>query len=160
MKIDPDDFIAWGHLGSLLTETSSFEEANTALRRAIEIRIDYTPAWLKVGQLRMAQQQHVAAIEIFKHAVSLDPTSAWAHRLLGEAYLQARQGNMGVQSLDAAIKLDPVGMAECHLLKARLFDLAGARHLAAAEYKIFLQKVPNHVEKKKLQKYISEHSEK
>ena len=78
---------------------------------------------------------------------------------MGEAYLQARRGNDGLAALDEALRLDPVGMAECHLLKARLYDLAGARKLAAAEYKVFLLKVPNHSDKKKLEKYIKDNPE-
>ena len=45
-------------------------------------------------------------------------------------------------------------MAECHLLKARLYDLVGAKNLAAAEYKLFLTKEPDYADKKKLEEYI------
>ena len=88
-----------------------------------------------------------------------DPTSARAYRLLGEAYLQNKQGNLGLAALDRAIELDPQGMAECHLLKARLYDLAGAKHLASAEYRAFLAKVSDHPDKKKFEQYIQDNPE-
>ena len=104
----------------------------------------------------MAQKQYEAGIEIFKHAAALEPNDARTFRLLGEAYLQNKQGTLGAQALNHAIRLDPIGQAECHLQLAHLFQLAGAKELAAAEYKKFLEKVPNHPDKKKFEKYISD----
>lgn len=159
VSIDPADFIAWAKLGSLYFGQKSLSEAEAAFRKSIELKIEYVPAWINVGMIRVAQKQFEAAIEIFKHAASLDPTSARAFQLLGEAYLQARQGTLGAQALNEAIRLDPIGMAECHLQLAHLYELAGAKHLAAREYKLFLSKVPDHPDKKKLEKYIKNNPE-
>jgi tetratricopeptide (TPR) repeat protein len=156
---DPLDFVAWAKLGTLHFGQASLADADAAFRKSLELRQDYTPAWINVGQLRVAQKQFEAAIEIFKHAASLDPTSGRIQRLLGEAYLQTKQGTLGAQALNEAIRLDPVGMAECHLLLGRLYDLAGAPNLATREYKAFLVKVPEYSEKKKLEKYIKENPE-
>lgn len=156
---DPADFIAWAKLGTLHFERSSFAEAETAFRKSLELRVDYTLVWINIGKMRIAQKQYEAAIEIFKHAVSLEPTSARAFQLLGEAYLQARKGTLAVEALSEAIKLDPIGMAECHLLLARLYDLAGAKPLASKEFKAFLAKVPDHPDKKKFEKYINDNPE-
>ncbi|MFN2502072.1 MAG: tetratricopeptide repeat protein [Pyrinomonadaceae bacterium] len=154
VRIDPNDFIAWAKLGTLYFEQGALKEAEGALRKSIESKLEYTPAWINMGKIRMAQKQYEGAIEIFKHAAFLDPKSARAFQLLGEAYLQARQGTTGVAALREAIRLDPIGMAESHLLIARLYHLAGAKALAANEYKILLEKVPEHPEKKKLEAYI------
>ena len=92
-------------------------------------------------------------------ATAIDPSSARAFQLLGEAYLLARKGTLGVAALNEAVRLDPIGMAECHLLMARLYDLAGVKPLASREYRLFLEKVPQHPEKKKLEKYIKDNPE-
>lgn len=89
-------------------------------------------------------------------SASLDPKSARVFQLLGEAYLEERQRTLGAEALNEAIRLDPVGMAECHLQLAHLYDLAGAKHLASCEYKIFLKKVRDHPDKKKLEKYVKD----
>lgn len=159
VSIDPEDFIAWAKLGILYVEKNSLSEAESAFRKSLELKIEYTPAWIHVGKIRVAQKQYEAAIEIFKHAASIEPTSARAFQLLGEAYLQARQGTLGEQALKEAIRLDPIGMAQCHLLLAHLYDLAGARHLATREYKAFLTKEPNHPDKKKFEQYIKNNPE-
>jgi tetratricopeptide (TPR) repeat protein len=159
VSIDPADFIAWAKLGILYVEKNSLSEAEAAFRKSLELKVEYTPAWIHVGKIRIAQKQFEAAIEIFKHVTSLEPTMARAFQLLGEAYLQARQGTLGAEALNEAIKLDPIGMAECHLLLARLYDLAGARHLATREYKIFLTKQPDYPDKKKLEQYIKNNPE-
>lgn len=154
IALDPEDFVAWAKLGSLHLADNQIADAEAAFKRAIAARPDYTPALLNIGIILAVRKQFPDAIDAFKRAVISDPSSARAYRLLGEAYLQNRQGTMGLAALDEALRIDPVGMAECHLLKARLYDLAGAKALAAQEYKAFLAKVPDHPDKKAFQNYI------
>jgi tetratricopeptide (TPR) repeat protein len=142
-------------LGTLHFKSDKLQEADSAYRRSIALREDYTPAWINVGKLRIAQKQLEAAIEIFKHAAALEPEDARTFRLLGDTYLQNRQGTLGAQALNHAIRLDPVGQAECHLQLAHLFELAKANHLAVKEYEKFLEKVPNHPDRKKFEKFIA-----
>jgi hypothetical protein len=156
---DAADFVAWAKLGSIYFEQQNLPEAEAAFRKSLEKRIDYTPAWIFMGQIRMAQKQYLAAIEILKHAASLDTKLARTFQLLGEAYLLSKQGTLGVAALNEAIRLDPRGMAECHLQIAHLYELAGAKQLAAKEYKLFLEKVPDHKDKKRLKKYIKDNPE-
>ncbi len=159
VSIDKEDFIAWAKLGELYLEQKLLPEANSAFRKSLELKVEYTPAWVFLGKLRIEQKQFEAAIEIFKHVISLEPASARAHQLLGEAYLQAKKGSLGVEALNAAIKLDPIGMAECHLRIARLYELAGAKQFATQEYKIFLTKIPDYPDKRKIEKFIKENPE-
>jgi Tfp pilus assembly protein PilF len=156
VAVDPADFIAWAKLGSLYLQTNALADAEAAFRRALEIRGDYTPALINLGVVAAMQGYYPAAVAIFQEAVKSDPKSARAYRFLGEAYLQNKQGSLGVAALDEALRLDPVGMAECHLLKARLYDLVGAKNLAAAEYKQFLEKVNDHPDRKKFEKYVKD----
>jgi Flp pilus assembly protein TadD len=156
VAIDPNDFIAWAHLGTLHFKTGQLQDADAAYRKALALREDYTPAWINVGKLRIAQKQLEAAIEIFKHAAALEPDDARIFRFLGETYLRNKQGTLGAQALNHAIRLDPIGQAECHLQLAHLFELAKANDLAVKEYQKFLEKVPDHPDRKKLEKFISE----
>lgn len=156
VAIDAEDFVAWAKLGSLYVSANMPKEAEAAFTRSLELRSDYPTALINFGMLRAFQGQFDAAVALFERAIVSDPKSAIAHRLLGEAYLQIRKGTLGLAALDKALEFDPVGQAECHLLKARLYDLVGAKHLAAAEYKAFLTKVPDHTDKKKFEKFIKD----
>ena len=156
VTIDPEDFLAWEYLGTLYFNHRMYPEADVAYRRSLALKVEYPRAWVNAGKLRVAQKNFAGAIEIFKHAITLEPDVAMTYRLLGEAYLQNKQGSLGEQALKEAIRLDPVGMAEAHALLAHLYQLAGAKNLAASEYKTLLEKVPNHPERKKFEKFIKE----
>lgn len=159
ITLDKDDYIAFAKLGAIYFEQSQFTNADAAFRKALELRVDYTPAWINVGKMRLFQKQYAAAIEIFKQAISTDPTSPRGYQLLGESYLQNKQGTLAVEALNQAIKLDPRGMAECHLLLARLYELAGAKKEATRELKLFLVKIPDHPDRKKFEKFIRDNPE-
>jgi cytochrome c-type biogenesis protein CcmH/NrfG len=160
VEIDANDFIAWGMLGSFHLQENFLPDAEAAFRKALEHKVDYTPAWVNMGRIRMAQKQFEAAIGILKHATELDPADAVAFKLLGESYLETKQGTLGVAALKEAIKLDPIGMADSHISIALLYDRAGAKHLATAEYKALLAKIPDHPERKKMERYIKDNPEK
>lgn len=152
---DPEDYPAWGKLGASYFENQSLKDAEAAFNRAIQLNAEYTPALLGTGMIRAQEKHFDAAIDIFKHVTVMDPTSGMAYKLLGQSYLWNRNGKLGLEALDQAIKVDPVGMADCHLIKGNLYELNGAKHLAAAEYKAFLTKVPDYKEKKRLEKFIA-----
>lgn len=157
--IDPADFLAWAKLGVLYFTQKSLTEAEAAFRKSLELKVEYTPGWINMGMIRLNQKQFEAAIQIFNHALELEPKSARIYQLLGEAYLQMKQGSLGAESLNKAIELDPIGMAECHLQLAHLYQLAKANKLAAKEYKLFLSKVPDYKDKKKLEDFIAKNPE-
>lgn len=156
VEIDAVDFLAWSRLGYTYIERNMLPEAESAFKKALSVRPDFTPAMLSLGMLKGFQNQFDDAIRYLERAVASDPNSARAYRLLGEAYLQVKRGTDGLAALDEALRIDPQGMAECHLLKARLFHLAGAKHLASAEYKTFLGKVADHPDKKAFEQYIKD----
>ena len=154
--IDPEDAVAWTKLGALHQSRNKLSEAEAAFKRALSVRKDYIPALMNLGILKAVNREYPAAVDLFMQASVAEPANARAFRLLGEAYLHDRRGTLGLEALDKALALDPVGMADAHLLKARLFDLAGAKKQAADEYREFLKKVPKYKEKKILEAYISE----
>jgi Tfp pilus assembly protein PilF len=156
VESDPNDFVAWALLGSTYFEKNDLPSAETSFQKALALKGDFGPAMMNIGRIRLMQNQVEPAIEFLKNATLADPKYARPYQLLGEAYLMAKKGTLGVEALNEAIALDPVGMAECHLLIARLYDRAGAKPYASREYKSFLAKVPNHPDAKKFADYIKE----
>jgi tetratricopeptide (TPR) repeat protein len=151
---DPKDFVTWTEIGSLYFANSKFIDAELAYGKALEQKPDFMPALMNVGKLYLSQKKDDMAIAAFLQAASADPTFAEAFHYLGEAYLNAKQGSNAVKALNEAIRLEPAAMAELHLRLAALYDAAGAKGQAAAEYRRFLDKRPNYADKDKLEAYI------
>lgn len=156
VSVDPSDFTVWAKLGSIFFIKKSYAESEDAFRKAIALRPDFHPAMISLGRVYLAQIKSNEAIAIAEKAVAIDGKSPRAYQILGTAYLQAKKGSLGVDALNKALELDPVGMADSHLLLATLYDRAGAKDLASREYKLFLNKVTEHPDRKKFEKYIKD----
>lgn len=157
-RIDSKDFVAWTELGSLYFGHAKHSEAVQSYSKALELKPDFMPALMNLGKLHMAEKKFVDAIAVLEKAAIADPSSADAFHYLGESYLQNKQGSKAVTVLNEAIRLAPVEKAEIHLRLATLYNAAGLKDRAVNEYKLFLQKLPNHPEKAKLEKYIKDNS--
>lgn len=158
LEKDPGDFIAWTELGNIYFTKEKFSDSENAYNKAISLKSDFLPALTNLGKLYLAQKKFEQAIEVLTKAHAGASSSADINHYLGEAYLQSKKGSKAVVYLNEAIKLAPVEKAEIHLRLAALYNAAGAKDRAVAEYKMFLEKVPDHPEKSKIEKYISENS--
>ncbi len=157
---DANDYVAWTELGNLLFLEEKYADSEKAYDKAIALKADFLPALVNLGKLQLAQKQFERSIEVMTKALELSPDSADLNQYLGEAYLQLKKGSKAVVHLNRAIELAPAEKAEVHLRLAGLYHAAGLKDRAAAEYKMFLEKVPNHSEKAKFEKYISENTPK
>jgi tetratricopeptide (TPR) repeat protein len=155
VETDPADFPAWYELGTVYFIQKNYAEAEKAYLQAIDKHPDYGVALISLGRLRIAEKNYTGAIESLSQAVKVQPTSAQANFFLGEAYLQNKKGSLAVGYLNEALKLDPVGMADAHLRLGALYNAAGMKDKAAAEYEAFLKKVPDYPERKSLETYIN-----
>jgi len=157
VEIDPSDFQAWTELGTAHLMGGELDDAEKAYRRAIEERPTFALALLNLGRLLITQKRYGESIDPLNAATQARPDSADAHFLLGKAYLKVKQGSKAVPHLNEAIRLDPQGKADAHLLLAALYDAAGLKDRAATEYEQFLIKRRDYADRKRLQRYISEH---
>jgi len=153
---DPKDFVAWAELGTLYFKENSFPESEDAYLRALEAKPGFILALLNLGKLALAQKKFDVAVDVLTRAVAAAPESADAQQYLGEAYLGLKKGSKALGPLNEALRLDPKGKADIHLRLAALYNGAGMKDKAAAEYEQFLVKRPDHPEKAKLQEYIKQ----
>jgi tetratricopeptide (TPR) repeat protein len=156
VTIDPKDFEAWTELGTAHFQLGQMTDAEKGYLRALQERSSFFPAVLNMGKLNLVQKKYDDAVEVLTRAVQLHPDSADANFFLGEACLQIKKGSKAVSFLNEAIRLDPVGKAEAHLRLAALYNAAGMKQKAAAEYQLFLEKRPDYPGKQKLERYIAE----
>lgn len=160
LEKDDNDFVVWTELGSAYFIQEKLSDAEKSYIKALALKNDFQPALLNLAKLYMHQKNYEKSIEKLTDLVALDEKSADAHHYLGESYLQIKKGSTAVVHLNEALKLAPIEKAEIHLRLAALYNAAGAKDRAVAEYKMFLEKIPNHSEKSKIEKYISENSSK
>ncbi|MBC7932640.1 MAG: tetratricopeptide repeat protein [Rubrivivax sp.] len=153
LAADGKDFQAWSELGTAYLLLDKQAEAEKAYARAAEEKPTFFLALLNLGRVRAAQKKYEEAIEPLARAVEVQPASADANFLLGEAYLQTKKGSKAVGYLGEAARL---GRADAHLRLATLYNAAGMKDRAAAEYEQFLSKKPDHPDRKKLEQYIKE----
>ena len=151
---DPKDYVVWTELGTVQFRQEKMGDAEKSYQKALDAKPGYIVALMNLGKLQIAQKNFEAAVDTFTRAVSAQPKSADANHYLGESYLQVKKGSKAVVYLNEAIKLDPMGKADIHLRLATLYNGAGMKDKAAAEYEIFLSKKPEHPERKKLEDYI------
>ncbi len=153
---DERDYQSWSELGTVYLMQRDFAEAESAYLRATQANPAFFQSFLNLGKLRLAEKKFDTAIESLSQAVKIKPESAEANYLLGEAYLQIKKGSKAVVYLYEALKLDPIGKAEAHLRLAALYNGAGVKDKAAAEYVEFLKKKPDYPDRKKLEQYIAQ----
>jgi tetratricopeptide (TPR) repeat protein len=153
---DPHDFVAWTELGTAFFNLNKMGDAEAAYQKAIAANPTFFPALLNLGKLQLSAKNFDGAIGTLTKAVESNAKSAEANHLLGEAYLQIKKGSKAAGYLNEALRLDPIGKAEVHLRLASLYNGAGMKDRAAAEYEEFLKKRPDYPERAKLEKYIKE----
>jgi tetratricopeptide (TPR) repeat protein len=157
VEADPADYPAWTELGTMYYAAGKAEEAEGAYAHALKERPDFLRAAVNLGRLRIAMKKFEPAIEVLSSAVEKHPESADANLLLGEAYLQIKKGSKAVPYLEEAARL---GRPEAHLRLATLYNAAGFKDRAAAEYEQYLTKKPDSPDRKKLEEYIKENKKK
>lgn len=153
---DPKDYVAWTEMGTVYFKNNALDNAEACYFKAIELKKNYFVALLNLGKLYYSRKQFDNSILVLSNAVKARADSAEAYHYLGESYLQSKKGSLAVPALNEALKLAPVEKADLHLRLASLYDGAGLKSKAAAEYKLFLQKRSDYPEKAKLERYIAE----
>lgn len=151
---DPKDYPAWTELGMIYFVQKDLEAAENSFNSALSAKVDHLPALISLGRVRLARKNFEGAVETLENAVKVDAKSAQANYFLGEAYLQVKKGSKAVVVLNTALELDPIGMADAHLRLGTLYNGAGYKDRAAAEYEKFLAKKPDYPDRKKLEEYI------
>ncbi len=157
INTDPADFQAWTELGTAHLMGGDVAEAEKAYRRAVQEKPTFALALLNLGRLLITQKRYTESIDALGRATQARPDSADAHFLLGETYLKLKLGSKGVPHLNEALRLDPDGKADAHLLLAALYHAVGLKKRAASEYEQFLTKRQDYRDRKRLERYIAEH---
>jgi Flp pilus assembly protein TadD len=113
-RVDPVIPFPHSHLGALLMRSEELDEAETALRQALDLAPDDAHARHRLSELRQRQGRTAEAIAESRRAVELDPdlAHAWIH--LGHLLSEAGSLDEAEAALRRAVSLAP-GEALGHL---------------------------------------------
>jgi tetratricopeptide (TPR) repeat protein len=139
----PDDVNLLGLLGAALGELGEYREAETVLRRVIDLAPTFAQPYEDLGTLLLQQQRPQEATGLLEKAIRLDPKLEAAHFQLGRALAAVGRGAEADQAFERSFALNPVrGMM------ARAAEHHRAGRLEAAEQlcRRVLQREPEHVD--------------
>jgi cytochrome c-type biogenesis protein CcmH/NrfG len=104
---NPGQVDAWRLLGVALSQEGRFEEAETALRRAVDLAPDFAFAWNNLGSLLTETGRAGEAVDTFRHALKLDPGEPQALFNLGNALAAAGDQTEAAGAYRAVLQAQP-----------------------------------------------------
>ena len=117
---NPDCWMAYNNLGTVLREHGQVKEAVELFHRALEIKPDYAAAYDNIG-LALAQEGKLdEAIVQYRKSLEIDPEHAAAHNNLGLALLQQGHAAEAIDHYRRALELCPYLATACHNLALAL----------------------------------------
>ena len=94
-------------LGLLYMQTGGQEKAEDVLRRAIEVKPDSLPAWVRLGSTLMSCGRGAEAVDVFRDAQKIGPEDPEVGYGLAHALLEAKQFSEAVAACDETLELRP-----------------------------------------------------
>ena len=107
LDLAPDNLLGLINLGVVEYSLKKLEDAESRLRRAVQIKLDAAPAWLTLGIIYMDQNRLDEALAALAQATLYDPRNARGRNYLG--VVVGRKGWIdGAQAeLRKAVEIDP-----------------------------------------------------
>lgn len=104
---DPDSAIALLKLGTVLLNIGRWNEAETELRRAVEIDPACAGAWVNLGGISLARWDFEGCVEANTKAVAADPEMVMAHYNRGLGFLYLKRPEDMLTCFERVLELEP-----------------------------------------------------
>ncbi|MDQ7006514.1 MAG: tetratricopeptide repeat protein [Acidobacteriota bacterium] len=127
----PEDLGVAIALGDAYLAAGRTAPARAAYYRALEVRVDYSPAYDGLARLALARDDTAAALEFFGKALEANPTDARARLHRGELHLREGRIQQARADIEEAARLRPDD-GEVQLGLARILFEAGLANRALA----------------------------
>ena len=103
---DPENVVLYAHLGAMYHRREMRDDARAMYERATEIAADTPSVLFEMARLHV-EENHVTpeTIRLLKQTIRLDPKHVHAHLLLGDLYLDRKQGSRALDHYDRACEL-------------------------------------------------------
>jgi TolB-like protein/tetratricopeptide (TPR) repeat protein len=129
-----DESLAEAHasLGLTLMQTWDFRGAERELKRAIELRPNYAPAYYWYAQLLLFQRKYGESFLQDRRGFDIDPFSAWANLRMANRLADTDRIDEAMERFQRATELDP-NSASIHLSKSNVLARLGQSDAAIEE---------------------------
>jgi Tfp pilus assembly protein PilF len=143
VAIAPQFTSAWNNLGTIAYQTKQYARADECFRKALEQSSgSYEPA-VNLGGVLLNEGKPGEALPYNRFAVLSRPHDALANSQLGMNYLMLGDLKSSQEFLEIAKRIDPAHFSYPQLTLARIHLSRNERHLAAQEFRDFLQRHPD-----------------
>ncbi|HEX5890434.1 MAG TPA: tetratricopeptide repeat protein [Pyrinomonadaceae bacterium] len=144
LKEFPSSSRLWFALGYANFKLDKNEEAERALRKAIELDPKFAPAFAYLGLIRARIGDYAEAISIYERALKADTKLAVVHHLIADAMLKQMNADARVieKHLRQSVEMDPTFMP-ARLSLGKLFMRSQRWAEAASEFEQVVKLDPN-----------------
>ncbi len=108
LEMDPENSVAYHHLGLMALQGGQYELATTLLKAASELEPNNVRYLIDLGIALFSMQKDKKAIECFKRALDLEPENFEACYNLGSVFMNRTMFEDAVEYLEKAVVLNPL----------------------------------------------------
>jgi tetratricopeptide (TPR) repeat protein len=98
---------AHSNLGGLYIALGQYDEAESALMKAIELNPAFVPAYINLADLYRGLKDEINAEKMLRQALTIAPDSPVIHHVLGLSLFRQQRSKEAVDELRLAAELDP-----------------------------------------------------
>lgn len=84
-----------------------YDQAETELRKAVEIHPKYAEAWLQLGKVYLSRKQSAEARDAFKHSIAADPAFVYPYEQLYRIAFEQAQWQELADTTERLLRLNP-----------------------------------------------------
>jgi tetratricopeptide (TPR) repeat protein len=139
----PEDHTTWGTLATTLIKLQRFDEARTAIDRAIALAGTTAPRLCVSAQIWMLQKNHERALAVVDEALLHDSESPTAWDLRGRVCFLLTRFDEAMTAMDRAIELEP-GNVNRRFAQGVMYQQMQQNDAARAAFRAVLEIQPNH----------------
>ncbi len=118
LKFNPDNSVALGNLGVVLTTRGDLSGAIAAYRKAIKINPHDLDAWNNLGNALGKNQNFSEAVQAYEKALALGPDHAEVHLNLASVLTDQKEYARALEHYREAYRLKPDSQIECFVAQS------------------------------------------
>ncbi len=104
-ELNPKAAIAWSNMGIIYAERGELDQAQVVYEKAVAADTRFVDAWMNLGAIKAQKGDFSGAIDAFSKGLDYDPENPRLLMMLGSAYRDSGQPELGQPYLDKAGRL-------------------------------------------------------